>query len=186
MKLCVDAGHGFQNVGKGYDPGAQALGYSEAATVLAYAQSIQFIFKQAGIEVFLTRDEVDDPCPVGTRAKKAKAAGCSHFISLHLNTANGKASGTETYYRSSSGWAGQVQGVALKAFGLKNRGLKTEAESQHSKLAVLDFKGQACLLELGFIDSAKDMKVIAARGARVALAQGLLSLWKQIAQPSTR
>lgn len=181
MKLCVDAGHGLGNRNPGkYDPGACANGHEEASVALQYALAIKYVFGKAGIEVFLTRDDPTDSDPVGQRDNKATAAGCTHFLSLHLNAGGG--TGTETFYRGADekSWADKIQKLALQSFGLKDRGLKTENQSQHSRLAVLDFFGPACLLELGFIDSIKDMSVIGLRESRVKFAEGLLAIWKSI------
>jgi N-acetylmuramoyl-L-alanine amidase len=178
MKLAIDAGHGMGNRTDSYDPGAVYKGHEEASVALQYALAIKYIFNQAGIEVFLTRDDASDFTPVGKRDDKAKAAGCTHFISLHLNAGGG--TGTETFYRDSQDkiFASKVQSVALQSFGLKNRGLKSESQSQHKRLAVLDFNGPACLVDLGFIDS--DMEVLGTREARIAFASGLLELWKSL------
>ncbi len=181
-RLSIDPGHGMGNRQQGvYDPGAVDHGVSEADVVLLYALAIKFVFKQAGYDVFLTRDDASDVTPVGSRNDKAEAAGCTHFISLHMNAGGG--TGTETYYRGADDhvWALKVQAAALRAFDLHNRGLKTENESQHSRLAVLDFKGPGCLCELGFIDSPKDRVLISTRDSRVKFAQELLKVWQGIA-----
>lgn len=180
-KLCIDPGHGMGNrTPSKYDPGACANGHEEANVALQYALAIKYVFAREGIGVFLTRDDANDYDPVGTRDNRAKAEGCTHFLSLHLNAGGG--TGTETFYRGDEdhGWAEKVQKLALEVFGLKDRGLKTEDESQHTRLAVLDFDGPGCLLELGFIDSARDMSVIGQRDARLRFAEGLLRIWREI------
>ncbi len=148
---------------------------------LAYALAIKFVFKQAGFDVFLTRDEASDVTPVGRRNEQAQEAHCTHFIAIHMNDGGG--TGTECYYRGSNGhvareWANTVQNCALHAFGLKDRGLKDEGASQHTSLAVLDFNGgPACLVELGFIDSDHDRPLLLKRDSRVAFAKELLKVW---------
>ncbi|MGC4043505.1 MAG: N-acetylmuramoyl-L-alanine amidase [Armatimonas sp.] len=156
MKLCIDPGHGNSNRKSGvYDPGAEYGKDTEAAIVLEWALTGKWIAKERGIPVFLTRDDDSDPTPVSTRDDRAEQAGCTHFLSLHCNAASGSAHGTETYYRDSQdkAFAQKIQQAALKALELRDRGLKTESDSQHTRLAVLDFKGPASLLELGFIDA---------------------------------
>lgn len=182
-RLCIDPGHGFGNRRPGiYDPGAVSHGATEADIVLLYALAIRFIFKGAGFDVFLTRDDASDSDPVGQRDNKAKAAGCTHFISLHMNAGGG--TGTETFYRGDEDkdWAARIQGVALRAFSLPSRGLKTENLSQHDRLAVLDFDGPGCLVELGFIDSDRDRVMIATRDSRVKFAEELLKVWRNVVQ----
>ena len=77
------------------------------------------------------------------------------------------ARGIETFYSSGDAgdkWlAGVVQSSALAAFGLRDRGLKTEEDSQHSTLAIL--RGStitipACLIEVGFITNSEDIAAV--------------------------
>lgn len=170
MKICLDPGHGMGNRKAGvFDPGAEGSGTDEAAVTLEWALTGKFLLPKQDIEVFLTRDDQTDPTPVGTRDDRAKAAKCTHFISIHCNSANGKASGIEVFYRDTvdKAFAGHVMTALAAATGLPIRGLKKESESQHSRLAVLDFGPPACLIEIGFIDNPKDRKIITSKATRV-------------------
>ena len=180
VKLCIDPGHGNKNTGSGYDPGAESAGHTEADIALQWALTLNWVLSQAGIKTFLTRDDDSDPDPVGTRDDRAEAAGCTHFIALHCNCATGTASGTETYYRDArdKGLAAPVQRAALAALGLHDRGLKTESDSQHTSLAVFDFDGPACLVELGFIDNTTDRGRMQERDRRVKFADALCGYFK--------
>jgi N-acetylmuramoyl-L-alanine amidase len=177
IKLCIDPGHGASNQKSGvYDPGAQDDGFSEADIVLQWALTGKWVCQQNGIAVFLTRDDDRDPDPVGLRDDKAEAAGCTHFLALHCNEGNGLASGTETYYRDDADkvWAHYVQMAALAAMKSKDRGLKTESDSQHTRLAVFDFDGPAALLEIGFIDNIAEREKLLSRETRLIFWQALL------------
>lgn len=160
MKLCIDAGHGNSNRKNGvYDPGATYGKDTEADIALQWALTGKWVAAERGIPVFLTRDDDSDPTPVSTRDNRAEQANCTHFLSLHCNAANGKAHGTETFYRDTrdKALAHQVQQAALQALDLRDRGLKSEAASQHTQLAIFDFNGPAALLELGFIDASAEL-----------------------------
>lgn len=163
-----------------YDPGAVGGGVAEADIALAFALTIKHVFHNAGIEVYLTRDDSSDVTPVGKRDNKATAAGCTHFLSLHCNAGPIGATGTETFYRDDLKFASRVQSAALRALGLRDRGVKKETASQHKRLAVLDFAGDACLLELGFISNPADRKLLGSRDVRVSLATQLLQLWRSV------
>jgi N-acetylmuramoyl-L-alanine amidase len=181
VKLCIDPGHGNKNRGNGYDPGATVGHFAEADIVLHVALTGQWIAKtEYGISTFLTRDDDSDPTPVGSRDDKAEAAGCTHFLSLHCNAATGDATGTETFYRDArdKAFAQQVQASAVAAWGLKSRGLKTEADSQHNRLAVFDFDGPAALLEIGFIDNETDRPRMLSRDRRIAFWRSILTTLK--------
>lgn len=181
MKVCIDPGHGMANTKPStYDPGAQSAGYNEADITLAWALTLKFLLLQVGIPCCLTRDDPSDPDPVGSRDDRAEAAACSHFISIHCNEGGG--TGVEAYYRDTADQAlGQkVKDAVVKATGLKDRGLKREGDSQHTKLAVFDFDGPCTLVEVGFIDNALDRGRITSREVRIAACQGIVDALKPI------
>lgn len=168
MRLAIDPGHGNGNI-SGYDPGAVAAGHTEAAMALQLALTGKWVLNQRGIAVWMTRDDDSDPTPLATRDDRAEAAECSRFLSLHMNAAGPGATGTETYYRDAQDmlWAAVVQNAALKAFGLRDRGLKHESQTRHGRLAVMGFDGPACLLEAGFITNSKDRAAVLDRDKRI-------------------
>jgi N-acetylmuramoyl-L-alanine amidase len=163
-----------------YDPGAVSHGLAEADIALQWVLTTNWILKNAGFETFLTRDDDRDVTPVGSRDNMALAAGCTHFVSLHCNAGGG--TGVETYYRGADDLplARLVNNCGVIASSGRDRGLKSETETRHKRLAVLDFKGPACLVELGFIDRSADRKWLVSRDARIrfanALATGLLKV----------
>lgn len=148
-----------------YDPGACAHGLSEADIALQWALTGKWILNQAGIFVYLTRDDDRDEAPVGSRDEMAERQNCTHFISIHCNAGGG--TGCETYYRDDKDFALMVQESVLHATGLRDRGIKLEGESQHPRLAILGFNGSACLVETGFIDKVNDAKKLVARETRI-------------------
>jgi N-acetylmuramoyl-L-alanine amidase len=176
MKLAIDPGHGMSNKRDNvFDPGAVAAGVRECDIALEWALTGKYVLPQYGINHFLTRDDNLDEVPVGRRDDMAAAAHCTHFLSIHCNAADGKATGVEVYYRdiSDRAFAQLVLDSLVEATGLKSRGLKRESESQHSRLAVLDFDPPACLAEIGFLDNPHDRSVIRDREVRLKFWAGL-------------
>ncbi len=156
--IIIDPGHGMSNRKSGvYDPGACAAHHSEAAIVMEWANALRGILQARGIKVVRTRVDEKDPCPVSRRDDIARAYGGDMMISLHCNAATGTASGVETFYRGSDDRAMASALTAAVANVLKtpNRGPKTEHESQHASLAVMEFD-KCWLIELGFIDNPGD------------------------------
>lgn len=183
MKIAIDPGHGNSNRSEGrYDPGAVAAGVEEADVALQWALTGKWILeREFGLSVWLTRDDDSDPAPVGQRDDRAEAAGCSHFVSLHCNAADtSAATGTETFWRDAADkpFAQAVQDAAVAAMGRADRGLKKESQSQHSRLAVLDFGGPSCLLEIGFVTNAIDRARMLERERRV-------SFWRAVGRHLT-
>lgn len=159
MNIIVDPGHGMSNKKPGrYDPGAVAEGTAEADIAMDWANELRGVLIEMGHTVVRTRVDAKDPAPVGQRASIARQYGGQIMISLHCNSTPG-ASGTETFYRGTNrkNKALQINQAVVSVLGTKNRGAKVEADSQHSKLAVMDFQ-PTFLLEIGFIDNGADRR----------------------------
>lgn len=158
MVIILDPGHGLSNKKSGaFDPGAVSSGIREADIVMDWANELRQILIDKGHKVVRTRVDHTDPAPVGKRAGIARQYKGEIMLSLHCNAANGVASGTETFYRgvTKKAKAEAINNAVVSTLSTKNRGAKTEAQSQHKSLAVMDFQ-PTFLLEIGFIDNASD------------------------------
>jgi N-acetylmuramoyl-L-alanine amidase len=158
MIIILDPGHGMANRRAGvFDPGAVSGGVREAGIVMDWADELRTILRAQGHRVIRTRIDHRDPAPIGKRAGIARQYGGEIMLSLHCNAFNGAASGTETFYRGEAhkAKAERITSAVCATLGTSNRGAKTEAASQHARLAVMSF--QPCfLLEIGFIDHPGD------------------------------
>lgn len=178
MTIILDPGHGMANRSAGrFDPGAVSEGIREADIVLAWANELRSILRASGHKVVRTRIDHRDPAPVGQRAAIARQYGGEIMLSLHCNAANGKASGTETFYRGvkHKGTAAEITTATCGALGIPNRGAKTESQSQHGSLAVMSFQ-PTFLLELGFIDHPGDRAAMLDTLRRKAACEALATL----------
>lgn len=168
MIIILDPGHGMSNRRSGtFDPGAVSAGVREADIALDWCDALRLILIEAGHKVIRTRIDHSDPAPVGSRAGIAKRFGGEIMLSIHCNAATGTASGTETFFRGAENKtkAFVINRCVVEALGTRDRGVKTESASQHSRLAVMAF--QPCfLLELGFIDHAGDRAKMLDAGLR--------------------
>lgn len=161
MTIILDPGHGMGNRRADvYDPGAVGINkVTEAEIVMDWANEIRAFLQCLGHKVIRTRANASDPAHVSERADIARDYKGKVMLSLHCNAFNGTASGTESFYRgeSNKALAKSINDAVVKALGTKDRGVKTEGSSQHSRLAVMSF--QPCiLLEIGFIDNPDDFK----------------------------
>lgn len=176
--IIIDPGHGMGNRRAGrYDPGAESGGVTEAEIVMVWANTLRGILRAKSIPVIRTRVDEKDPAPVSGRAKTARDYHGTIMVSLHCNAANGKASGTETFYRGAENkaMAARLNQAVCDALKTKSRGVKTENESQHSTLAVMSF--QPCfLIELGFIDHPGDRSRMLDDGARQAACEAIAAV----------
>lgn len=122
-----------------------------------WANELRAILQARGHKVIRTRINNSEACPIGERASVAGNYGCEVMISIHCNAATGSATGTEVIHRGDATrvMATELSKAVSGALGIRDRGPKIEADSQHKRLAVMAF--QPCfLIELGFIDNPKD------------------------------
>jgi len=158
MTIIIDPGHGMSNKRSGqYDPGACAGGAEEASIAMDWCNELRTILQSKGHRVIRTRIDSHDPCPVWRRDDIARSYKGDIMISLHCNSGGGSASGAEVFYRGSDdkSMAAKISAAVAGALSIRDRGAKTEKESQHASLAVLEFD-KCWLLEIGFIDHIGD------------------------------
>jgi len=180
MKIAVDPGHGMSNCRAGvYDPGAVAKAagesFAEADIALKYGLSLKYFLDQEGIGSFMTRTSSADPAYVGLRASRAAKAGCTHFVSLHLNSASEIASGLEVLYRDESKDRPLAQRFQDKLVGVT--GFRDRHVQKRTNLAVLKFKpGPAALIEFGFINNPAERAFLIDRDNRIAICKAIIDV----------
>lgn len=184
FKVFLDPGHGMGNRSRGkFDPGAVANGVREADKALELALTIKYIGttdpRFAGkFDFEFSRTDNVKHTSLGSRVSLATQFGADVFLSIHNNAASPAATGTETFYRSKSkdfNFASIVQKAALKAFKLRDRGVKHESKAAHKRLAVLGGSMPSALLETGFITNKQDVKAYDSARARIDFAVEFLT-----------
>lgn len=174
--IVLDPGHG------GSDPGAIGPGKNEEKTVtLAVAQNLKKLLEQAGATVIMTRQtDVDVFGPnasgaeeLGARADIANNRKADIFLSIHANSFNSPTvKGTATYYYSKSNYdsllAQSIQDAYIQVTGLQDRGI-CQANFYVLKHTVMP----ASLIELGFISSPDEEKMLMDSQFQQKMAQGI-------------
>lgn len=156
MVVIIDPGHGMSNVKRGrYDSGATSHGVEEATVAMDWVNELRAILRAKGHTVVRTRVDAKDPCPVSRRDDIAVSYGGDLMISFHCNSGGG--TGSEVFFRGEDDrkMAERLAATVSAGLGIRNRGAKTERESQHRTLAIMEFP-KCWLIELGFIDSDTD------------------------------
>lgn len=152
MIIGLDQGHRFTN---SINSGANGI-LREVDVNRAVGKELINILRSAGHTVI---DCTDNYSELEGRVTKANAQYLDLFISLHCNAFNGNAYGTETHIYNGNyngkdanrNIATNVNNAIINAFGFTNRGVK---ESDFYVLR--NTKAPAILIEMFFIDSAKD------------------------------
>ena len=105
MKVAIDPGHGMSSRKPGlFDPGAVATKggetFAEADIALRYALTLKQFLVDKSVATFMTRTSSADDAPLARRTARAKQAGCTVLVSLHLNAAElSSAKGLEVLFR---------------------------------------------------------------------------------------
>ncbi len=159
LKIALDAGHGAMK-GRAHT-GAAANGLIEDELALDLVGRIGHHLRAAGHQTVLTRPD-EKLVPLTQRARLARASRCDVFVSIHCNAASGAACGVEAFAaegdQRSRTLAGKLVAV-LNRQGLRNRGVRWDSQSQHSRLAVLRGTYRhmpAVLVEVGFLTNPYD------------------------------
>lgn len=154
LKVCIDAGHG------GKDEGSSSGGRIEKHDTLKLALKIKERLEEKGITVVMTRED-DTFLKLAERCQIANSENVDYFVSIHRN--KGQGTGVETWisYTKSEESKTLAENIMsqLKSVGVqKDRGVKAGTQSDETKDYYVNgnVKAPSCILELGFIDNAKD------------------------------
>lgn len=177
--VTIDAGHG------GQDPGAVGYeGLKESDVTLAVALKTGKILEQSGVNVIYTRTSNDVSWPTGTsdavvkdlqtRVDISNTAKSNYYVSIHCNSADASAKGTETYYYSTS-VAGKVlaQNVQSSLIGSINsvdRGVKT---ANWYVIVPDHINAPSILTEIGFVTNPDEAALMESDAYQQKVAQGI-------------
>lgn len=171
MIIGLDAGH----CKFGADTGATGCGYREEMLTRDVVNALSRILQKQGYKVIICNIDKANSVreSLNYRADKANSNNVDIFISIHFNAGGGK--GTEIYTMGGKNIA-QANRILnnLVVLGFTNRSIK-----DGSNLCVVrKTNATAMLVEVCFIDNAKDMELYNKLGAEKvakAIAEGILN-----------
>ena len=195
IRICLDAGHGGQDVGATSPDGRT----HEKTITLDIARRVERLLRKDGFEVLLTRRDNQTTQQLAERPFKAYRWRADAFVSIHLNSSSTpSARGVETYvlpalgmesssyhenkpskestlkYPGNASDVGNVQlGFAIQrrllgATGLEDRGLR------RARFVVLrEASMPAALVECAFLTASKDLAFLRSEAGRDKIARGI-------------
>jgi len=153
MKILLSAGHGGADSGSiGSDKG------KEKDRTIDLANLVATKLRNMGHTVTAKQEKNW----LGWTSSNKK--GYDYALSIHFNSFNGSATGTECFYKSANGKASELSKAVAEAMEIKNRGAK-----QTSELRMLNI-GFDNLLEICFHDNSNDLSKYNANKDKVATA----------------
>lgn len=175
LLVIIDPGHG------GEDPGGAGHGLLEKNINLNVARHMNKYFAKTPIKTNMTRND-DYFVTLNFRTDFATKSKGDIFVSVHTNKFNGSANGQETFYyaktaatnphvQASRALAMYMQNRMLETWNLTNRGVNPFG---YGNLHVLrENTMPATLVELGFIDNAKDILYLKSEVERERMGKAL-------------
>lgn len=156
--IFISGGH-CNTPGPNYDPGAIGVnGRKEADETVKMRDAVIYHLRKRGAPFI--QDRAGES--LKQYLKRINTGTGSLVVEYHFNAANGSATGVEVLVQSDAdkmdkACAKELCEVSATFMGIKNRGVKSEADSHHGRLALMREQGIVVLVELCFIDNPEDM-----------------------------
>ena len=155
--LVVSAGHTPSSWGASGPPGS---GLKEHEVAWEYALELFQRGVAWGIPCWLLPRDM----PLRTKLEVIRMYNPESIaLDIHLNAFNGKAHGTEVFYRKGSlrGYSlGRTLLDATVSFGFRNRGMKLENQSARGRLGFISSLSCGIIMELCFMDNPQDLLLL--------------------------
>jgi len=140
------------------DPGAIANGYKEADLTVEFRDLVNGELRKMGAK-FISDYDTET---LGQYLTRIKTGNGSVVIEYHLDAASPSATGTTAIVekeadRLDKAFAKELSDITSMTLGIRNRGIKSEAESHRGSLGLMREEGIICLLEICFITNKQDM-----------------------------
>lgn len=156
--IFISAGHNPKGIKT--DPGAIGNGYKEADLAVEFRNLVCENLIAKGLKFITDKDDER----LGSYLERIKTGNGSVVVEYHFDAAASKdATGTTALVgvdadRLDKAFATELVNATAKCFGIKNRGVKSEADSHRGSLGLMREQGIVSLIELAFISNVNDMK----------------------------
>lgn len=141
------------------DPGAIGNGFHEADLTVEFRNLVAECLTARGVAFVTDKDDER----LGEYLKRIQTGSGSVVVEYHFDAAeSATATGTTALIgndadRLDKAFALELVNSTAKQFGIKNRGVKTEAESHRGSLGLMRESGTVALVELAFISNINDL-----------------------------
>ncbi|WP_025728317.1 N-acetylmuramoyl-L-alanine amidase [Atopobacter phocae] len=170
--IVIDPGHG------GEDPGAVSnySNWHEKDFTLDVSLALASALRKKGATVYLTRED-DSSVSLADRAQFSHEKKADAFISIHFDSTqedNDSTGSTTYFYDESDSDLAQAINQSLGQLTLRNNGAHFG-----NYLVLRDNKQPSILVELGYMNNKKDVKVISKKAERKEIVDKLLKGFEQ-------
>ena len=155
--IFISAGHNPKGIKA--DPGAIGNGYHEADLAVEFRNLVVAILRGKKLDVITDKDDER----LGEYLKRIQTGNGSVVLEFHFDAAaSPTATGATALIgndadRLDKAFAKELVDANALVLGIKNRGVKTEADSHRGSLGLMREQGTVALLELCFISNPEDI-----------------------------
>lgn len=147
------------------DSGAVAHGLKEADLTKRVRDLTYEAVKRISPKALVSRDDDKDSLSQVIAKIKPRIQNTDILIDFHYNSATPSATGVECVVSDNAGQssisiATKISYRISDITGIKNRGVKREKDTPRKRLAILNMRGSAVIVEMGFISNIGDVKSI--------------------------
>jgi len=156
--IFISAGHNPKGIKQ--DPGAIGNGFHEADLAVDFRNLVATFLHVKKIPFTTDRDDER----LGSYLERIKTGNGSVVLEFHFDAAaSPSATGTTVLIgndadRLDKAFAKELVEATALTLGIKNRGVKTEAESHRGSLGLMRESGTVALIELCFISNPDDLR----------------------------
>lgn len=180
--VVLDPGHGW-GTGTGIiDPGEVSGDLVEKEITLDVARQTRDLLERCDVDVYLTHERDDHSHTQDDIAGIVNSYNPTLAVSIHTNSGEASATGTEAWYTvvgyddaASQALAAMLADSVARQFSIPNRGAKPEIQSPLGELYIHDWNAPSALLELAFLQGDADLLRTERRNFARAIARTLLS-----------
>lgn len=155
--IFISAGHNPKGIKP--DPGAVGNGFKEAELAVEFRNLVAECLKARGVKFVTDKDDEK----LAEYLKRIQTGTGSVVVEYHFDAAESpQATGTTVLVgndadRLDKAFATELVNSTAKVLGIKNRGVKTEADSHRGSLGLMRELGTVALVELAFISNISDI-----------------------------
>jgi N-acetylmuramoyl-L-alanine amidase len=165
MACFISAGHSLK------DSGAVANGMQENTEAIAFRDIVLKLCRDRGLKVISDNDNES----LKEYLDRIQSGDGSVVLEFHFDASTGVATGSTCLVgtdadRLDKAFAKDLVDATSDILKIKNRGVKSEAESHRGRLGLMREQGIVSLLEICFIDNVEDMKAYKANTYTLAAA----------------
>jgi LysM repeat protein len=167
-KIFISSGHSNK---KGADRGAVGNGYIEGELAVEFRDLLVKELKYLGVSPIV--DSNDSILSKSIAFFKNKTSSDSIVLEIHWNASSAQATGVEVLVPSppsefEKNKAKEISSLIARVLNVRDRGVKTEADSHHGRLGWMRLTGENLLIEMCFITNKSDMESYQANKNKLA------------------